>query len=45
LLGEEAIARLVDESLAVWGRFTCVVTDGVNDDAEPAPLRLFRPRS
>jgi hypothetical protein len=45
LLGEEAIARLVDESLAVWGRFRCVVTDGVNDDAEPAPLRLFRPRS
>lgn len=27
LLGEEAIARLVDESLAVWGRMRFVVTD------------------
>ena len=45
LLGEEAIARLVDESLAVWGRVACVVTDRADHDAEPAPLRLFRPRS
>ena len=45
LLGEEAIARLVYESLAVWGRFACVVTDSVDDDVEPQPLRLFRPRS
>ena len=47
LLGEEAIGRLVDESLAVWGRFTCVVTDRVHDDAEPEsqPLRFVRPRS
>ena len=45
LLGEEAIGALVDESLAVWGRFTCVVTDCPDHDVEPAPLRLFRPRS
>ncbi len=47
LLGEDQIARLVDESLAVWGRFTCVVTDGGDDEAEPEPqpLRFFRPRS
>lgn len=45
LLGEEAIARLVDESLAVWGRFTCVVTDSADRDVEPEPLRLVRPRS
>ena len=48
LLGEEVIARLVDESLAVWGRFTCVVTDSPDQDVEPAaadavrPLRFFR---
>ena len=45
LLGEEEIARLVDESLAVWGRFTCVVTDSSDHDAEPVPLRFFRSRS
>ena len=45
LLGEEAIARLVDESLAVWGRFTCVVTDSADHDVEPEPLRFVRPRS
>ena len=45
LLGEDAIARLVDESLAVWGRFTCVVTDGADRDAEPKPLQFIRPRS
>ena len=47
LLGEDEIARLVDESLAVWGRFTCVVTDGVDDDVEPEsqPLRFVRPGS
>ena len=48
LLGEETITRLVDESLAVWGRFTCVVTDRPDPDAEPTradevrPLRFFR---
>jgi hypothetical protein len=44
LLGEADIARIVDESVAVWGRVSWVVTDGVNDDPEPAPqpLRLFR---
>ena len=45
LLGEDEIARFVDESLAVWGRVTCVVTDRAEDDAEPEPLRLFRSRS
>ena len=45
LLGEEAIATLVDESLAVWGRFRCVVTDGVDDAPEPQPLTLVRHRS
>jgi hypothetical protein len=44
-LGEEAIARLVDESVNVWGRFTRVVTDGADDDAAAQPLRLVRPRS
>lgn len=48
LLGEETITRMVDESLAVWGRFTCVVTDSSDPDAEPTradevrPLRFFR---
>ena len=42
LLGEDEIARIVDESLAVYGRFAWVVTDGVDDDAEPVPLRLVR---
>ena len=47
LLGEEAVTRLVDESLAVWGRFTCVVTEGTDHDfaPQPQPLRLFRRRS
>ena len=45
LLGDEAIGRLVDESLAVWGRVRCVITDRSDDEIEPAPLRLFRPRS
>ncbi len=45
LLGEEAIGRLVDESLAVWGRVTCVVTDGADEEATPEPLRLIRTRS
>ena len=44
LLGEDEIARIVDESLEVYGRISWVVTDGVDDTAEPAPqpLRLFR---
>jgi len=45
LLGEDEIGRLVDESLAVWGRFRCVVTDRVVDEVSPEPLRLFRQRS
>ena len=44
LLGEDEIARVVDESLAVWGRFRCVVTDAVTDEPKPAPqpLRFMR---
>lgn len=45
LLGEGEIGRMVDESLAVWGRFRCVVTDGVDNEPEPQPLTLFRRRS
>lgn len=45
LLGEDTVARLIDESLAVWGRFTFVVTDRVEDHPEPEPLMLFRRRS
>ena len=45
LLGEDEVARMVDESLAVWGRFTFVVTDRVKDNPEPEPLTLFRRRS
>ena len=46
LLGEDEIARVVDESLAVWGRFTYVVTDGTDRDWEPQPqpMQLFRRR-
>ena len=42
LLGEEAIARIVDESLAVYGRFTWIVTDRPDDTVEAQPLRLYR---
>ena len=45
LLGEDEIGRLVDESLEVWGRVTCVVTDRKDDNAEIKPLRLIRSRS
>ena len=45
LLGEHEIARIVDESLVVWGRFRHVVTDSPSHDAEPEPLRVFPPRS
>jgi hypothetical protein len=49
LLGEDAVGRIVDESLAVWGRFAYVVTDCL-DTAAPEdraaehtrPLRFFR---
>jgi hypothetical protein len=44
LLGEEEIARLVDESVNVWGRVRCVVTDRP-DEVEAKPLRLMRSRS
>ena len=42
LLGEETIGRLVDESLAVWGRVTCVVTDSIDGEAVAQPLQLLR---
>ena len=45
LLGEPAIAHLVDESLAVWGRFKYVVTDSPDHAVEPEPLRFIRRRS
>ena len=35
LLGEDEVARIVDESLVVWGRFACVVTDAADLEAEP----------
>ena len=45
LLGEDEVGRIVDESLAVWGRFAYMVTDRVDDAPEPQPLTLFRQRS
>lgn len=45
LLGEDAIARIVDESLSVWGRVRCVVTDAPDDEIAIKPLRLIRSRS
>jgi hypothetical protein len=42
LLGDEAITQIVDESLAVYGRFTWVVTDSAGDGPEPQALRLYR---
>lgn len=42
LLGESEVARIVDESLAVYGRFAWTITDRADDDAGPQPLRLFR---
>ena len=47
LLGDEEIARVVDDSVKVWGRFKCVVTDAPEPDVEPRwePLRFIRLRS
>ncbi len=42
LLGHDEVARLVDESLAVWGCFRCVVTDSPDRGADPEPLRFIR---
>jgi len=42
LLGEKAIGRVIDESLNVWSRVRCVVTDGAADEAAPQPLRFIR---
>jgi len=44
LLGDEEIARLVDESVNVWSRVRYVVTDRP-DEIEAQPLRLIRSRS
>jgi len=44
LLGEETIGRLVDESLAIWGHFTVVVTDSADRDVEAQPLRVVTRR-
>jgi hypothetical protein len=44
LLGDEEIARVVDESVNVWSRVRCVVTDGP-EEVEPRPLHLVRSRS
>ena len=48
LLGEDEVARIVDESLEVFGRVECVVTDSDNEDdgtPRPQPLRFLRPGS
>jgi hypothetical protein len=45
LLGDAEIARIVDESLAVYGRFTWVVRDSADAGPEPQPLRFYRPGS
>ena len=42
LLGEEEVARIVDESVAVYGRFKWTVTGADDDGGEPQPLRLYR---
>src|SRR5262245_43490637 len=44
-LGDEAVAELVDQSLAVWSRFKCVVSDRPEGEISPEPLRLYRTRS
>jgi hypothetical protein len=43
LLGDDQIARIVDESVAVWGRISSVLTER-RDDAVPQsqPLRFIR---
>jgi hypothetical protein len=45
LLGEVEIARLVDESMAVWSRFQCVVAEPTDEDSDRMPLPVFRRRS
>jgi hypothetical protein len=45
LLGEENIRRIVDESVAVWGRISCRVVDrndAVTSPPRPQPLRFMR---
>jgi hypothetical protein len=41
LLGAAEIARIVEESVAVWGRVRPVITDR-EDEGEAKPLRLIR---
>jgi hypothetical protein len=43
LLGEDEIARIVDESVAVWGRVSCRIVDRIeNRQPAPQPLRFVR---
>jgi hypothetical protein len=48
LLGGDEIARIVDDSLRVWGRISCRVVDKVDEEKEtpglprPQPLRFIR---
>jgi hypothetical protein len=43
LLGEDEIARIVDESLAVWGRIACRVIDRPDAAPRAEPVRFVRP--
>jgi hypothetical protein len=45
LLGDAEIGRMVDDSLAVWGRFRCAVDEVADQDVEWKPLPVFRRRS
>ena len=45
LLGEDEIARIVDDSLAVWGRISCRVVDRTDEERsgpQAHPLRFIR---
>ena len=44
LLGEDEIARIVDESVDVWSRMRRAVADRP-DEIEPQPMLLIRSRS
>lgn len=38
-LGDTEVTRLVDETLEVWGRFSCVVEDAAPDRDDRRPVR------
>jgi hypothetical protein len=42
LLGDAEIARLVDQTVSVWGRVRCVVTDAPEEQI--APVTVWRQR-